>query len=514
MSGLGALGYADARALVNDLRRALRSPGRLAIWLVYAAAIVLFFASRGRSGQFGAARSADLVRADYFMSALLATLAYALAGGRGAIGIFRSRAEARFIIGSPLPAPLAIAYLQAREALAAGRRLFFALVYFLVAFGPRSIGPLGMVADAVFVAATVCAAAAIVLPRRLLPRAAGIACTVVGTPLVLLAVLPSIRNIVAVAPVPVPFASRILAAIPAWHPGSALLAPRPVWLLAVLAVAAAAVAVLASAGRDAYPELYALSVARIDQLARRRLRRTAGTSAVTLGREVGRRLPPPPGVLIFCWKSAVEFGRHHRPAAVAGGAVLAVIGGFVLARLTAASDSTPFVVLVGGFTNVLLVVGVGAVNEIGREIRRPLFWLASAPLFERLCALAFARIWPTVAAVELVAAGFALGGGAPGESLVLALGLAALVALVAAVGFAAFALFPSRIDSRGPVAALRLVLSAAALLPPLVLFAAVAMVINPTLGLIMGVVLAVIEAGGLIGIAAWRLDGFVDRLPA
>lgn len=514
MNGLRALFYADARSLVNDVRRALRSPGRLALWLVYAAAIALFVASRGQSGRFAAARSADLVRADYFMSALLATLAFALAGGRGAIGIFRSRAEARFIIGSPVPAPLALAYLQAREALAQGRRLLFALVYFLFAFGPRSIGPLGMVADAVFVAATVCTAAAIVVPRRLLPPAAGIACAVVGTPLVLLALLPSIRDTVAGAPMPVPFASRILAAIPAWHPGSVLLAPHPIWLIAVLAVAGAAVAVLACAGRDAYPELYALSVVRIDQLARRRLRRTAAAGPAIAQRSAVRTLPAPAGVLIFGWKSAIEFGRRRRPAVIGGGAVLAAAGGFVLARLTAADDGTPFVLLVGGFSNVLLVVGVGALNEIGREIRRPLFWLASTPLFERLCALALARIWPTVAAVELAAAGFALGGGTPGKTLILALGLPALVVLVAAVGFAAFALFPSSADSRGPVAVLRLVLSGAALLPPLVVFAAVAAFIDPALGLGTSIVLAAIEAGGLIGIAAWRLDGFVDRLPA
>jgi len=38
--------------------------------------------------------------------------------------------------------------------------------------------------------------------------------------------------------------------------------------------------------------------------------------------------------------------------------------------------------------------------------------------------------------------------------------------------------------------------------------------IDPALGLGTSIVLAAIEAGGLIGIAAWRLDGFVDRLPA
>ena len=85
--------------------------------------------------------------------------------------------------------------------------------------------------------------------------------------------------------------------------------------------------------------------------------------------------------------------------------------------------------------------------------------------------------------------------------------------LLAATGFAAFALFPSDADWRGPVAALRLLASLALLAPPAVLYALGATLGGaPLVGLGASSLLALIEAGALIGIAAWRLDGRVDRL--
>jgi hypothetical protein len=516
MSGLGALWYADRCALLNDLRRVLRSPGRITVWIVYALSVAGLVFGRLILSRFGApARAADIARADYFACALMATLALSLALGFGAIGIFRSRAEARFIIGSRIAAPLAIAYLQARESLARGRRLIFSFVYFILVFGPQRIGLLTVLADVVLIFAVVCAAAAIVVPRRLLARPAGIACMVAGLPLALLALAPALRDAVerSVLPLPPLASARILALLPAWHPGRLLLEAQPLALIAVVCVAAAAILLLASAGRDAYPELYALSMARIDRLERWRQRRSGPRAGAAPRAPAAAVAPAPRGSWIFVWKSVVEFRRRTPLPYVVGGAALWCVAGFAGARFIAASDGELFGALLALLVNVMLIAGIGAANGIAAEIRRPLFWLSATPLFERFCALALASIWRTVATLELIAAGYAAGGGSVLDTLLLGAGLPVLAALLAATGFAAFALFPSDADWRGPVAALRLLASLALLAPPAVLYALGATLGGaPLVGLGASSLLALIEAGALIGIAAWRLDGRVDRL--
>lgn len=518
MSGVGALFFADWRSAVNDARRALRSPGRLMLWLLYAGGLALFFWSRvyGRGGGIAGAR-ADLLRADYFMSALLVTLALALASGRGAVGIFRTRAEARFIIGSPLAAPTAIAYLQAREALSQAVRLLFSFIYFILVFGPRHVGPAVVVADVLLIVAMMAAAAAVVVPRRLLPAPAGIVCACVGAPLALLAAAPAIRDVLAQAAVPLPraLADRVLAALPPWHPGTVLLEPSLVWLGAVAAVVAVAIAVLAAAGRDAYPELYAMSVARIDRLERwrqRRARGVLGESPAPVRRRTLTAGTAPAGVLIFVWKSIVDFRRQVPLVYVGAGIVGCGLAGFAAARFVSTGEGALFSALIGVVINVLVLVGITATSALYNEIRRPLFWLAPAPLFERLCALALARIWRTIIMLEIVAAGYAFGGGGTPETLVVAAGLPALVALLAGVGFAVYAFYPSTADWRGPVAVLRLLVSIVLLAPVFVLYSVGAAFVTPLAALGAAALLALLEAGALLGIAAWRLDGHVDRL--
>jgi hypothetical protein len=529
---LGALVYADWRVLVNDARRVLRSPGRLALWALYAVGFICLMATRADIGrrhhsappgrvlqQAVTPGGADTLRADYFMCVLLVVLAVALVSGAGAIGIFRSRAEARFVIGSPVAAPLAIAYLQARESLSQGTRILVSFLYFIFVFGPRQLGPIAVAADLVFVIAMIGAAAAVVVPRRLLPPPAGIICAVVGVPLGLLALAPAVRDAVTQSPLPLPaIFTQVAAAIPAWHPGYVLLDPQPQPLLIVLGVAATAIAILASSGRDAYPELYALSIARMDHSERRQLRWTsnAATPKATPAKAVRDRVRsvpgPPAGVLVIVWKSVVEFRRGTTRGLVIGGAIAWCIAGFSLAHVDASVGAS---VIFTGIANVLIFSGLAATSTLAAEIRRPLFWLAPSPLFDRLCALAVGRTWRTVFTLELSAVGFAAGGGGLNATLALAVAFPVLALLQTGAGFAVFALFPSAGDARGPAMMLRLIVAFVMLAPPLVAFGIVVLGFGVpiTAGIGAAVVIAFVEAGALVGLAAWRLDGHVDRLP-
>jgi hypothetical protein len=490
VNGFAALLYADWRKLVNDGRRAVRAPGRIALWALYVVGIGLFWFARtvthGRHHRSSAFRPDDVSSADFFVCSLLIGLALVFAIGRGAFGIFGSRVEARFIIGSPISAPLAIAYLQTREVISRSPRFLFSLSYFIFVFSPGRLGPPAILADLLLVALIYAALRAAVV--RFEP------------------------------PLPAAVTSAILGTIPAWHPGRVFLEPSLGWVLAALALAACATAILAGAGSDSYPELYALSIAQIDRLERWRARRRGAAGAATAPAAAAQRVVAagrwaPAGVPIYIWKSVVEFGRQRRPALIAGGYLAWCVAGFAAGNLFVRSDDAVFFAVAGTSINLILIFGVTATGAVASEVRRPMFWLADTPLYERLCALVVAQVWRPVATFEAVALGFAVGGGKPIELLFIAVGLPALVVLLAGAGFVAYALFPSAADWRGPVLALRVVLCMVFLIPPLVLFGIAAATLNVPIPALLGAsLLAVFEGAVLVGVAAWRLDGHIDRL--
>ncbi len=524
MNGFAALLYADWRKLVNDGRRAVRAPGRIALWALYVVGIGLFWFARtvthGRHHRSSAFRPDDVSSADFFVCSLLIGLALVFAIGRGAFGIFGSRVEARFIIGSPISAPLAIAYLQTREVISRSPRFLFSLSYFIFVFSPGRLGPPAILADLLLVALIYAAFSAIIIPRRLLAGPGAVACSIGGGALAICAALPALRAAVVrfEPPLPAAVTSAILGTIPAWHPGRVFLEPSLGWVLAALALAACATAILAGAGSDSYPELYALSIAQIDRLERWRARRRGAAGAATAPAAAAQRVVAagrwaPAGVPIYIWKSVVEFGRQRRPALIAGGYLAWCVAGFAAGNLFVRSDDAVFFAVAGTSINLILIFGVTATGAVASEVRRPMFWLADTPLYERLCALVVAQVWRPVATFEAVALGFAVGGGKPIELLFIAVGLPALVVLLAGAGFVAYALFPSAADWRGPVLALRVVLCMVFLIPPLVLFGIAAATLNVPIPALLGAsLLAVFEGAVLVGVAAWRLDGHIDRL--
>ncbi len=89
----------------------------------------------------------------------------------------------------------------------------------------------------------------------------------------------------------------------------------------------------------------------------------------------------------------------------------------------------------------------------------------------------------------------------------------ALLGLTRAVGVAVFALLPNALDQRGPAVLLRLVVAYALVAPPAALAAGAGWLTGSLLAACaVGLVLAAAEAGVLLGFAAWRLAGRVDRL--
>jgi hypothetical protein len=314
------------------------------------------------------------------------------------------------------------------------------------------------------------------------------------------------RSLLPIAP---SLQERILITVPAWHPGKLLLNPQLGWTLLVLGVAATAVVILAAVGRDAYPELYALSIARLDHLENEpavRLPRTTRWNGLI------EHLAPA-GVLIFAWKSAVDLGRKTSSLGVGITVTLACGAGFLGAHLALEQYPIAFSAIVITF----VIFADLRTAEVGEELRRPLFWIARMGLFERVCALALSRTWRTLAIIELVAVSFAVGGGNPVDTFVISAWLPVLVILLVATSFVIFAYFP--LDAQRPsiVAVLRLTITGVCLVLPIAFLIVTEGIRIAGFAFVAGIgtpMLAASEAGVLLWLATMRIDGGIDRLAA
>ncbi|GAC1408784.1 MAG: hypothetical protein NVSMB64_17360 [Candidatus Velthaea sp.] len=512
MNDVRALAYADWRALVNGVRTIRASPGRLVAWLLYVILIAAFIVTRAIAPAQRV--TADLARADYLMCLLAAGLLLSFAFGRSGWGLFRSRVEAHFIVGSPIRAPLAASYLLARDSIARMSRTMTSSVYALFIFAPRSIGGWQAASDVVLIAALLIAGSAILVPRQLVTGAKSAVLAIAGAAIAALAALPAIRDAVVGYSLFAPLAP-VAARLPAWHPGLVLLTWNAVWVVAAIVAAVAALAWLALVAHDAYPELFALSVARIDDAKRVSARRGSARAAAGSALPVVSAGAAPRGVLAYVWKSAVEYRRRFSVRALAAIAAGGLGAGYAFARLSRVDDGALFGAFFGVVVTSTIVFSSVAARALAAELRRPMFWLSPAWLIERIGALAVGRWWPSASCAVLAAIGFTAGGGSLVQVLALGVGLPALFFLVNAIGFASFALMPKEMDQRGPLALARIALAYALIVPPVGVFGAATLALDaPLPGLLGATLIGAVEAAALLGFAAWRLDGRIDRLAA
>jgi hypothetical protein len=358
------------------------------------------------------------------------------------------------------------------------------------------------------------------LPRRLATGAASIACAVAGYGLALCAAVPAVRGGLDQFWPHSSAALFVQSHTPAWHPGALLLGPNALWLVATLALTAGALAILIAMTRDAYPELYDLSTRQID------LRETlAGKRGFAARMEAVRALRgvkqttavstngAPPGVWIFVWRSAIEFRRRSTPRAMLLGLAFWAVVGYGLARFALSQEPMFSGTMIGVLVNTLIIFSTSASSALALEMRRPIFWLSSAWLAERFGGFALGQLWPQWLRSLVAAAGVAAGGESPLVIATVALGLPALFALLLGTGYAAFALFPNTIDQRGPMAFVRIFVTYLLLAPPLAFFLVLTFALRqPVAGLAGFALVGVVEAALLVGFAAWRLDGKIDRL--
>jgi hypothetical protein len=523
VNALLALSYGDRHSLVNVLRELRHRPGRAALWLLYLVAIAGFavLKTAPRSARSGGAHSpwADVLN-DVIVGGLTVAFGVVLATGPERwLGFFSSRTEALLMMRGTASPALVAAYLQARAILSTLVGGLSRLAYLFILIVPAGTTVHALALQLAFFGAAAAAITSVALPRALARGTMRVTMIVLGSTIGLIAALPLVADALRLfGPADTPAVLRDLP-----HPGVVLTALSNGDLRAIvppLLIAAIATAAFALAARDAYPELYALSLANFDFRERLRSKRSQPADAAATpprafsGIRSARRSWWS-GSLTFIWIDALMFSRRVSPVRTALVASLALAAGVILALFSRHSPELFFGIAIGTFPGLCVAVTSTVGVRLGPALRLPLFWLGDAPLAARLAAWTFGGFWRDAALLALVVCGFlALPDDprAPGIAFVGALGL---LALTRTVGVAVFALLPNALDQRGPAVLLRTLLSFALLAPPVVAGIVTSIVLprpSPFAGTMVGTTLALAEAAALIVFAAWRLVGRVDRL--
>jgi hypothetical protein len=521
VNALAALSYGDRRALVNTLRSLHKHPGRLALWALYAVAILGFAFLKTTPRAHHAEAPAFFTPAlnDLWLCGFAIAFGIVLATGTSRwLGVFSSRAEALLLTRAQAAPLLVAAYLQMRAVVLTLARGFTRFAYLIVIGIPTGTTLAALLAQLFFFAAASAAVASVALPRALARGALRIAMIAAGTAIAAAGAVPLVVDGLRILQLPA--TAGLLRRAPDVHPGAvltALAAGDLRWIAIPLAVAACATAAFALAARDAFPELYTISLANLEWRMRVRTRRGARDAdaakphAKAVRSTAGTSLR---GALAFLWVDALMFTRRISPAITAVVAALALIGGAAFAAFARQSPELTFGILVGTLPGLAIAVASTTGVRLAPALRMPLFWLGDVSLTARLAAWTFGAFWRDAVLVGLAVGGYvAVSGDAHGPLIVFA-GAAGLLALTRAVGLAVFAMLPNQVDQRGPAVMLRALLSFA-LVAPAVVTGAIASVVfsSPFIaGTLTGTAAAFTEAALLIMFAAWRLAGHVDRL--
>ena len=525
MNALWVLSYGDRRAFVNALRELRRRPGRAAMWLLYLVAIVGFavLKTAPRSAQSGGTHSpwAEVLN-DMIVGGLTVAFGVVLASGPERwLGFFSSRAEALLLMRGTASPALVAGYLQARAILRTLVGGLSRLAYFFILSVPAGTTVHALVLQLLFFAAAAAAISSVALPRALARGMTRVAMVVLGCTIALGAALPLVADALRlVGPGDTPVWLRDLR-VP--HPGAVLTALSGGDLRAVappLLVAAIATLAFALAARDAYPELYAISLANLDFRERLRSRRSRPAEAATESRTTSgvrsARRSWLRGSFTFIWVDALMFSRRVSPVMTALVASLALIAGAALAVFSRRSPELFFGITFGTLPGLCIAITSTVGVRLAPALRLPLFWLGDAPLAGRLAASTFGGFWRDMVLVALAVVGYLALLPAPRAGFAF-VGAFGVLALTRTVGLAVFALLPNALDQRGPAVLLRTLISFALLAPPLITGIVIAILLGtspPALiaGTLAGTAFALAEAAALVAFAAWRLGGRVDRL--
>ncbi len=498
MSALAALFYLEWRQGVNHLRAIVRHPGRLAMYGIVVAYFVLLIWVRSIVRRHAVVPHLDDPYAAAVLFAYVALLgSVALAAASGAVATFSGPADARFLIGSQLDERVVLTWLQLRRHATRLLRIAFFLVFYGLLFGTavRFAGlSLSVLAGTLLLGAVPIPMLQLAKRSRKLALALSLTVTCAA---VAAAVLTATAHVEMHAPAAVT---------------NALLSSRPSALAVFWTIALAAVAASLLFGRDLYPEMYAASLRATSLRASHR----RGFSPVRVAFvDAGTPKHAPlfermNGPWTSFWKEYLAFVRSPvlrrwfwlTIAACAVGGV--AIGHYALASRHPIAIAASFGI--SALNLFVIFVAFGSSVALRDDISKPLWWMSLDPLWLRLTAWVTGTSWRVAAYAVAFVLAWSIAMRLP-ELAFFGIPVAIVAAFfLRALGLALYALFPSAIDQRGPLAMLR-TLICYALVGPVALVAAILgfFAHSWALAAIVAFAACIGEAALLIAFAAWRI---------
>ncbi|MDQ2663042.1 MAG: hypothetical protein M3Y18_03275 [Candidatus Eremiobacteraeota bacterium] len=504
-SDFGALAYLQCRQAVNFVKKTLRAPGRVVLYLFGVAYFVglLFFRTRypKMSGAYHGIPDPYATAAFFGVVAFLAVTCLIAAAGR--VGPFSGPADARFIIGSKLRERNVILWLQLRTSwFLLGRFLIMALIYSVVF--PQVGTVSGMTLTIMGIAALSSTCAMPILRAQ-----------VQGFGKALTAVLSVIlygsfaAGLCAVASLLLPAAGHLSGGVVHLGLGriiTGLLSGNAEMLTVLYVLVVAGIALSFFGSTDLYPELYASSLKTVAWRAARR-RNPFGTPfqsnaqrSQASPQRIASGTTNAAGAWTTVWKDWVVFRRSRAALVVFGLSLLGAIVAGVVAGAAARISSDAIAPSIGiasslGFVIVIFLT-LGASISLAEDVRKPIWWLSTATLRQRLYVWLGASSWRTAACVSAGLIAWAAVLHSVAFALLGTVAAVCAVLFVRCIGLALYAIFPSKLDQRGPVAMIRLLLV-------YVLLAPVAATATVT-----GIFARSGLAGGAAGIAVLIFEGF------
>ncbi len=516
MSDFLTLAYLDSHQFLHRLQTVFRQPGRAIMYLVIAGWFVTmgFFRAHTRAPMLAMTVPEPFASAIMFaFVALLGIIMYGAASGF--VGVFSSAADARFLCGSHLSETAVVTWLQLRRCASVVLRTALAVLFYaLVLPAGRHVSLTGVVGVSIIAATLFTAATAVpVLKLRAIAGARvaqTLAAAVVAAGLLPLAVL---------------LGSLLDSGLTGWAAGvqrsgagfavNALFHGNGAAIGSFYAAAAGMLALSFVTGRDLYPELYSSSLRVLAY--RQRRRRVPGVlteeRAYRLGGPVRLRFfESASGAWTIAWKEWIAFARA--PGAkrmffigLAGCiAVGAILGS--AAKQSRNPLETALVMAASISNMVIIFITIASSFGLAADLRKPLWWMGPDPIWLRLLAWVLATSWRLSVCIAAGTIAFAATLGLYPVALAGIPVAIAIAVYLRSIGLALYALLPSGLDQRGPLAMLRALLTYVFAVPAIAAAVTTGVITRSFVpAAVAGIACALCEALALIVFAASRIQG-------
>lgn len=514
MKDFAALAYLDGHLLLHRIQTAIRQPARAIMYVLALGwlAMMAFFRTHAPVTVAAVTIPEPFASAILFaFVALLGTIMYGAASGF--VGVFSSAADARFLCGSHLSEAAVVTWLQLRRCGTVLLRTALAVIFysFILWTGARASAT-GVIGIAVIGATLLTAATAV--PMLKLRAAAGarfaqtLAAAIIAAGLLPVAVLLGSLLDPALLRWELP-----LQRLGAGFAANALVHGNPLAVGTLYAAAAATVALSFFCGRDLYPEMYSSSLRMLEFRSRRR------RSALFTGERAYQSAPARSNVFegargawTIAWKEWLGFvrapgSRRMFWVGLIGCSLAGAIFGNV-ARHSRDPAGTALGFTIGIANMVIIFITIASSFGLAADLRKPLWWMGPDPIWLRLFAWVLATSWRLSICIGVAALIFAamLGLGAAAAA---AIPVAIAIAIyLRSIGLALYALLPSGLDQRGPLAMLRAFLTYVFAVPAIAVTAILgAFTHSFVVAATAGIACALGEALLLIIFAAARIQG-------